>query len=121
MAAGREQKLQLYDKLIATQPEIERKGDTMPYTSVNGHMFSLFIKEDELILRLPPDELDQFLKKYATRNPVQYGAVMKEYAAVPAALLTRTRELQKYFEISFNYVRSLKPKPTAKGKKARAK
>lgn len=33
-------KLALYDKLIATNPEIERKGVTMPYTSVNGHMLT---------------------------------------------------------------------------------
>jgi hypothetical protein len=27
-----------YEKLIATNPKVERKGATMPYTSVNGHM-----------------------------------------------------------------------------------
>jgi hypothetical protein len=31
----------LYDKLIATIPEIERKGDANPYTSLNGNMFTL--------------------------------------------------------------------------------
>ena len=29
-----------YEKLAATNPKVERKGDTNPYTSLNGHMFS---------------------------------------------------------------------------------
>ena len=33
-------KLELYEKLIATNPDIERKGDVHPYTSANGHMFT---------------------------------------------------------------------------------
>ena len=30
--------LERYDRLIATQPDVARKGATMPYTSVNGHI-----------------------------------------------------------------------------------
>ena len=115
---NRARNLELYEKLVATNPEVERKGDTMPYTSVNGHMFSLFTKEDQLTLRFPPDELERFLKKYKTRLSIQYGMVMKEYAVVPDALLARTGELQKYFDISYKYVSSLKPKPTTKKKAA---
>jgi len=33
-------KLEFYDKLIDTNPNFESKGKTMPYTSVNGPMFS---------------------------------------------------------------------------------
>ena len=32
--------LDLYDQVIATQPDVRRKGAKTPYTSVNGHMFS---------------------------------------------------------------------------------
>jgi hypothetical protein len=39
--------LALYDKLIATHPEIERKGAANPYTSLNGHMFSLLLGPSE--------------------------------------------------------------------------
>ena len=34
-------KLALYEKLIATHPQIERRGAANPYTSLNGHMFTL--------------------------------------------------------------------------------
>ena len=33
-------KIALYDKLLATNPQIKRKGKTNPYTSHNGHMFT---------------------------------------------------------------------------------
>jgi hypothetical protein len=33
-------KLAAYDKLIAANPKIERKGATVPCTSLNGHTFS---------------------------------------------------------------------------------
>jgi len=108
--------LELYEKLVATNPKVQRKGATMPYTSVTGHMFSLFTKGAYLVLRLPPDAQQAFLKKYKTRVTEQYGAVMKEYVDVPEALLKKTSELKKYFDLSFAYVSSLKPKPTSKNK-----
>jgi hypothetical protein len=104
----------LYEALLATNPAIERKGATMPYTSVNGNMFSLLTPDGTLALRLPEDEREAFLKRYDTTLCVQYGAVMKEYVRVPAALLQNTRELAKYLDISYRYACSLKPKPTTK-------
>jgi hypothetical protein len=109
-----EEKLELYEKLVATNPNVERKGATMPYTSCNGHMFSLLTKEGWLALRLPAEEREAFLKKYKTNLAEQYGAVMKEYVQVPDALLKKTQELKKYFDLSFAYVCSLKPKATKK-------
>ena len=105
-------KLALYEKLVATNPHLERKGATVPYTSVNGHMFSFLTKTGTLALRLPADERAAFLEKYKTRLCEQYGAVMAEYVEVPDALLRRTRDLKKFFDISYDYVGSLKPKPT---------
>jgi TfoX/Sxy family transcriptional regulator of competence genes len=107
-------RLALYDALLATIPAIERKGATMPYTSVNGNMFSLLTADGTLALRLPTAEREAFLKKYKTTLCVQYGAVMKEYVSVPAALLANTRQLAKYLAVSHEYARSLKPKPTTK-------
>ena len=109
-------KLELYEKLVAAHPKVERKGAAMPYTSVNGHMFSFLTKEGKLALRLPTEELDVFLKKYKTKLCEQHGVVMKEYALVPDALLKKTPELKKCFELSYAYVASLKPKATTKKK-----
>jgi hypothetical protein len=116
LAAAPAATVALYEKLIATNPQVERKGATIPYTSLNGHMFSMLTKAGKVALRLPEDAREAFLKKYKTKLCEQYGVVQKEYVEVPDALLAKTRELKKYFDISFAYVSTLKPKPT-KGKK----
>lgn len=110
-------KLELFEALVATNPNVQRKGATMPYTSLNGHMFCLFTKEGTLAIRLPAEESDAFLKKYKTKLCEQYGTVLKEYVEVPNALLKRTAELKTYFDVSYRYVSSMKPKPTTKTKK----
>ncbi|HEY4149757.1 MAG TPA: hypothetical protein VGM41_12545 [Chitinophagaceae bacterium] len=68
----RTEKIALYEKLVATCPDVERK---------------------------------------------QYGIVQKEYVVVPAGLLQKTGELKPWFELSYNYIKTLKPKPATKSKK----
>jgi TfoX/Sxy family transcriptional regulator of competence genes len=63
-------KLALYEKLVATNPAVERKGVTMA-----------------------------------------------EYVAVPDALLAKTSELKPFFERSYRYIATLKPKPTTRPQK----
>jgi TfoX/Sxy family transcriptional regulator of competence genes len=104
----------LYDKLIATHSKIERKGASMGYTSLNGHMFTLLGPSGTLALRLPEEEREKFLKKYKTTLYQAYGAVMKEYVAVPEALFKNTTELKMYLALSYDYIEKLKPKPTKK-------
>jgi TfoX/Sxy family transcriptional regulator of competence genes len=111
--------LAAYEKLVSTNPKVERKGAAMPYTSVNGHMFSFLTKEGRLALRLPQPERDAFLRKYKTKLCEQHGTVLAEYVEVPDALLAKTRELEPYFAKSYAYVGSLKPKPTTKKKAAK--
>ena len=110
-------KLELYEKLVATNPDVERKGATVPYTSLNGHMFSYLNKEGKVALRLPTGEREAFLKKYKARLCDAYGRVQPEYVEVPDSLLSSTQELKKFFDRSFEYVSSLKPKPGAKKKR----
>lgn len=113
----RDEKIELYNKLVATNPDAVRKGATMPYTSLNGHMYSYFTKDDYVALKLPESERIKFLDKYKTKLVEQYGIVQKEYVMVPDSLLEKTGELKVYFDISYNYMRTLKPKPSAKDKK----
>ena len=46
-----EEKLKIYDELISKCSRFERKGKTVPYTSANGHMFSLLNKAGEIGIR----------------------------------------------------------------------
>jgi hypothetical protein len=104
----------LYDKLIATHPEIERKGAANPYTSLNGNMFTMLSPSGVMALRLPEDERKMFLEKHKTKLFEAYGAVMKEYVAVPGELLGNTKVMKKYLEMSYEYAKTLKIKGTKK-------
>lgn len=100
-------KLSLYEKLMATDSSIERKGATIPYTSANGKMFTYLSPTGDLRLRLPPDEREAFMKKYKTKVVVQHGVVMKDFVAVPPGLLARTADLKKYLAISRAFAEQL--------------
>lgn len=106
--------LALYEKVVATNAKVARKGATIPYTSHQGHMFSMLTKANQVALRLPPAERAAFLTTYKTHLCEQYGVVQTEYVIVPERLLAKTRDLQRHFEVSFAYVASLKPKPTTR-------
>ena len=104
-------------KVGGHHPSVERKGATVPYTSLNGHMFSYLSKEGKLALRLPAGEREAFLKKYKAKLCEAYGIVQPEYVEVPDSLLASTQELKKVFDSSYQYVGSLKPKPATRKKK----
>jgi hypothetical protein len=113
---SREDKIRLYTMLVETKPGAELKGDTVPYTSLNGHMYSYLSKENVLALRLPKTVLGEFLEKYKTTLMTAYGIVQKEYAIVPDSLLADTAQLAPWFEQSYDHISTLKPKPTTKKK-----
>ena len=112
-----QQRDELYSRMVSSQPEAVRKGDTIPYTSLNGNMYSFLSKDGFVGLRLPEDERVKFLEKYKTALAKQYGVVQKEYVVVPDSLLDKGAEINGYFRMSYQYASSLKPKPTTKPKK----
>jgi TfoX/Sxy family transcriptional regulator of competence genes len=105
-------KVELYEQLIATIPEIERKGAANPYTAINGNMFTLLHQSQTLAMRLPDGVREEFLKKHKTKLFEAYGAVMKEYVTVPDALMENTKEMETYLTASYEYAKTLKSKPT---------
>jgi hypothetical protein len=76
----------------STNPQIKRKGATMPYTSVNGNMFSLLTPDGTLALRLPPADRESFLKRYDTELCVQYGVVIKPKATTNKTCEKKARQ-----------------------------
>jgi len=106
-------RLALYERLVATIPEVERKGAANPYTAVGGHMFSYLHPSGLVALRLPPGEREAFLARHQTTLFEAYGVVQKEYVTVPADLLADTDQLRGPFRAGFDYVRAMKPKPAA--------
>jgi TfoX/Sxy family transcriptional regulator of competence genes len=77
-------------------------------------MFTYLNPSGILAPRLPEKEREEFLEKYKTTLFEAYGAVMREYVTVPDSLLKNTKQLRKYLEMSYGYIKTLKPKPTKK-------
>lgn len=111
-----ERQVEQYDRLLATHPDIERKGKNLLYTSVNGHMFTMFSTDAKLGIRLSPADREEFLDRFGTGLLQSYGVVMKDYAEVPDDLLCDTATLAPYLARSYDYVRALKPKATTRKK-----
>jgi hypothetical protein len=80
---GPAEALELYEEVVARHPQAERKGAKMPYTSLNGHMFSFLGSDGVMALLRNPAELQEFLAKYETDPIERYGRVMAEYVAIP--------------------------------------
>jgi hypothetical protein len=103
-----------YDRVIATHPDIERKGRNLLYTSVNGHMFSVFSTEGHLGIRLPRAEREAFLEAYGVTLLKSYGATMREYVTIPDDLLEDTARLAPVLAESYAYVSALPLQATKK-------
>lgn len=105
-----EEKLKRYDELVALCPDIERKGKTVPYTSANGHMFSILNKEGELGFRYSKEVQKKYLDTFATTHFKSHGATMQGYVLIPEVLFEELDRLAEYLNESYAYVMSLDPK-----------
>lgn len=104
------EKLAFYDSIIASCPNFERKGKTMPYTSDNGHMFTLFNKAGEIGVRLSKTDGAAFIQKYNSGPYKSYGATMNGYVLIPESLYGNMDLLTSLFNQAHQFVLSLPPK-----------
>ena len=105
-----EEKLKIYDALIAKCSRFERKGKTMPYTSSNGYMFSLLNKAGEIGIRYSKKNQEKYIKELNTTYYKSYGATMKGYILIPDEMLEDLENVAKFLDESYDYVMSLEPK-----------
>ena len=104
------EKLAVYDQLVAKCPRFERKGKTVPYTSANGHMFSILNKAGELGFRYAKPVQEKYIQELDTTIFKSHGAVMKGYVLIPDEMLADLDTAAKYLNESYDYVMSLEPK-----------
>ena len=103
-----------YERLVASVPGVDCKGDANRYTAVNGNMSSYLHSSGSMALRLPAGVREAFQEEHRTTLFEAYGVVQKEYVRVPDDLLADTSRLQPAFRASLDYVGGLKSKPTRK-------
>ena len=109
------ERLAQYERLVATVPGLERKGAALPYTSVNGNMFS-YLADGSLVLRLGADDRARFMERYGTGLHVAHGRPQQEYVDVPDELLADTAAAAPWFAASHAHALTLRPKPTKRMK-----
>lgn len=105
-----EKKLKIYDELVARCNRFERKGKTMPYTSANGYMFSLFNKENEIGIRFSKEVQQKYMEEYKTTIYKSYNAVMRGYILITDEMLKDKENVLRLLNESFDYVMSLEAK-----------
>ena len=105
-----EKKLKIYDELVANCPRFERKGKTVPYTSANGHMFSLLNKEGELGFRYSKPVQEKYIEVFGSGKLMSHGAEMRGYVLIPDHMFDDLDKLAEYLNESYDYVMSLDPK-----------
>jgi NAD+--asparagine ADP-ribosyltransferase len=105
-----EEKLKIYDELVSKCSRFERKGKTMPYTSANGYMFSLFNKAGEIGIRFSKETQQKYIEEFNSSIYKSYNAVMNSYVLIPENMLNNLNNVSKYLDESYDYVMSLDPK-----------
>lgn len=105
-----EEKLKVYDALVSKCPRFPRKGKTVPYTSANGHMFSLLNKEGQIGIRFSKEDQEKLMDALGTTVFKSHNAVMKGYVLIPEALLKDLDRVAILLDQSYDYVMRLEPK-----------
>ncbi|WP_297690697.1 hypothetical protein [uncultured Eudoraea sp.] len=104
------EKLQIYDALVAKCERFNRKGKTMPYTSANGYMFSLYNKASEIGIRFSKEVQKKYMEEYNTAIYKSYNAVMQGYILITEEMLADLNNVAKLLDENYDYVMSLEPK-----------
>jgi hypothetical protein len=106
-----------YTAAVKATPGAELNGASMPYTSLNGNMYSFLDKKGTCALRLSKADRDAFNNEFVTTVYThETGAPMQEYVTVPPSLLGDLRTVAGWFRKSLAYARTLKPKATTRPK-----
>ena len=105
-----DEKLKIYDKLVAKCSRFKRKGKTMPYTSANGHMFSLFNKAGEIGIRFSKEVQKKYMEEFNSSIYKSYNSIMHGYVLIPETMLNDLDNVAKYLDESYDFVMSLDTK-----------
>ena len=105
-----EEKLKIYDQLVAKCPRFKRKGKTVPYPSANGHMFSLLNKAGEIGIRFSKEVQKRYIEEFHSTIFKSYNSIMHGYVLIPEKMLEDLDNVAGYLDESYDYVMSLDPK-----------
>jgi hypothetical protein len=79
-------------------------------------MFSFLDKKGVLGVRLSKEDKATFEEKYNSPPFIQHNSVMNGYVTIPQEVIDDVTVLHTYLIAGFQFVASLKPKPSKKKK-----
>lgn len=111
---GPTEALDRYRAVVEASGNCEVKGAKNPYTSRNGHMFSFLDPDGTIALHLSPELETEFRSEFESGPVIQYDRTMRGYSSVPDGLFDDTETLSAWFDRAWDWIGTLKPKPTKK-------
>ncbi|WP_297104703.1 TfoX/Sxy family protein [uncultured Devosia sp.] len=117
-SAAPEMETRLYRAAVAATEGCELKGATMPYTSINGNMYSFLDKKGVVAVRLGEVERAELEQIGGEPYVHESGAAMKEYVSLPMGILSDEKRAAEWLCRSLAFAGTLKPKATARSTKA---
>ncbi len=119
--AGPSAAFESYKAMVERSGNGEVKGAKNPYTSRNGHMFTFLDGEGTMAIQLSGELEAEFRSRYQSNPVIQYGRTMNGYSSVPPELLDDTEALREWYDRAWEWIGSLKPKPTKKAAKKQSR
>jgi hypothetical protein len=101
-----DEKLKICDTLVDKCSRFERKGKTVAYTSANGHMFSILIKDGELGFRFSKEVQKKYIEAFNSTLFKSFNSIMHGYVLIPDHMLGDLDNLANYLDESYDYVMS---------------
>ena len=109
--------LAAFRQMIDAVPDMEWKGKTHPYMSINGNMYASVSKDHVIGIRLSKTDCETFMKEYRTGLFEPFpGFFQKGYVPIPTRMHRDIPTLQSWFVKSHAFASDLKPKPTTRKK-----
>lgn len=105
-----EEKLKTYDELVSKCSRFERKGKKVPYTSANGHTFSILNKAGEIGIRCSKEVQKKYIEQWETTLFKSYNSIMHGYVLIPENMLQNLDNVARHLDESYDYVMRLEPK-----------
>lgn len=107
----------LLEESLETFDVEPRKMFGSPVYFVKGNMLA-GVHQDSIMLRLKPEDQEKLFAEHDEAAPFEpMGRRMKEYVVLPPSIYDNSDEMQKWLNISYDYVVSLPMKEKKKRNK----
>jgi hypothetical protein len=100
----------VYEEAVERCDGFELKGKSVPYTAVNGHMFSQLSPDGALGIRFSEEVQERYIAELGTGPFTSYGKALKGYVRMPDTFWGDPDRLARFLGEAYEYASTLDPK-----------